>query len=160
MSTGSAPSPPSAPRRRLLLLFGAIAYFALLIAGLGVTSLLIDEDVIDADGFGQLPGAVGVAASVAAWVAVTAPALRRRGSIGAALLAGLVAAAAYGTGVFFTGLVVGAELAVAASALSRLVTLGFLFVIAIGGVLAATGALVVARTGEGTPRWPWEDGTP
>lgn len=157
MTTGSeAPSPPSPSRRHLYLLLGAVMYIALLIAGLGITSLFLDADVINADGFGQLPGAVGVVASTLAWAAIVAPALRGRGSLGAAVLAGVIAAAAYCLGVFVTAIVVGADLAVAASAVSRLVTLGFALVIAIAGVFAATGALVAVRSSGGTARWPWE----
>lgn len=155
MTPGSeAPSPPA--RRRLFLLFGAVTYVALLIAGLGVTSLFLDENVLDADGFGQLPGVIGVVVSTLAWAGVVAPALRRRGSIAAAVLAGVLAATGYGLGVFVTGVLVGADVAVAASAISRLVTLGFALVIAVAGVLAATGALVAVRSSGGTARWPWE----
>jgi hypothetical protein len=134
---------------------GAIVFVALSIAGLGVTSLLLDVDVIEAPGLGQLPGAVGFAAALVAWVAVLAPALRARPGVGIGVLAGIAAGAAYTAGIFVGALGVGTDVALAASVAWRLVTTGFAAVVAIAGILAATGAAVAVRT-SGRSEWPWE----
>ena len=112
-------------------------------------------------GAGLSPWAPGTVGTLLAWVLY--PLIRTPLSefvflalLASLFLAGVIAAAAYCLGVFVTAIVVGADLAVAASAVSRLVTLGFALVIAIAGVFAATGALVAVRSSGGTARWPWE----
>jgi hypothetical protein len=65
------------------LVFTTAGFFALLIFGLGMTSLLTGEDVIATPGLGQLPGIAAVILATAAfvaglWVAVRPPARRHR----------------------------------------------------------------------------------
>jgi len=148
---------PDAPRRILvvLALWGGV-FFALLVAGLGMTSLLLEADVIAVDGVGQAPGVVGVCAALAAWAGVTYPALRRRAGVGAAVLAGAAAGVAYVGGVVVTAIVTGTDPALAVSIAGRLVTDGFAVVVAVAGVLAAVGAVVAVRMRPGAARWPWE----
>lgn len=148
-------SDPAGASPVVVLVFGAAAFVAFAIAGLGMMSLLLDADVIEQPGLGPLPGVVGFVAAVAAWVAVMGPALRRRAGLSASIGAGLAAGAAYAAAVFVGVLFAGSDPAIAAAVAWRLVTAGFAAVVAIAGILVGTGAAVAVRTPD-RPRWPWE----
>jgi cation transport ATPase len=148
----------AADRRRSLTIvaLATIGFVALLIAGLGVVSLALDTAVIAEPGMTQVPGILGTVCALIGFAAVTYPALRRRASVGMALLAGLAASVAYAIGVAAGAVVAGIDplraLWVAGGIAASWPTL----VIVGAGVLSAAIALAVVRTGPGGARWPWE----
>ncbi len=155
MTEGERQTGGPAPNALVVVAFGAAAFVAFAIAGLGLLSLFVDADVIEEPGLGPVPGIVGFAGAIVAWVALMAPALPRRPGVGASLLAGLTAGAAYTVGVLLGVIGVGGDPAVALGVAGRLVAVGFSAVIALAGLLAGVGAAVAVRTSD-RPRWPWE----
>lgn len=156
MTTARGPAGASAARRRAVLAFAAVVFVSLTIAGLGLVSLFQDADVIEVPGLGPIPGVVGVVVALVGWALVTARLLRLRAGVAWALLAGLVAGACYPLAVLVATLFAGADPSDAAGIAGRLIVLGFAPVVAVAGLLSATGAAVAVRTGDQTPRWPWE----
>jgi hypothetical protein len=149
---------PGSVRPGVALAFTTIGFAALTIGGLGVASLLLEKDVIAAPGFGQAPGAIGVALAVAAFAATLWAVLRRAhpsfwGGAGAALVAFLVYLAA----VWIAGAVQTADILLAASAAGGLVTGGFAFIVLAAGLVAGWAGVALVRARRRRPRWPWED---
>jgi hypothetical protein len=156
--TGAGPPVGAEPvRPALALVLAAIVFVALAIAGLGVTSLVLDADLIDVEGAGVPPAAGGMLGATAVftgalWAGLRTP-LPPLGwafvtALGAWLgeIAGVAVGAGAATG--DAGVAVGAAGAVAAGAAG--------LVVAGAGLLAgAGGVLLVRRRGE-RPRWPWE----
>lgn len=131
---------------------GAVVFVALIILGSGVISYATDANATPVAGLGPIPGVVGIAAATLVWILM----VRRpegRGA-GAAVLAGLAAAAAHGAAFALAALPWGIVVALAVA--GHFVTSGFVAVTVIAGILAAAGVFVAVRAGTGTPRWPWE----
>lgn len=132
-------------------------FFAFSIMGLGFLSLLTDTDIIAVPGLGQGPGAVGIAAAVAAFAAVLIPVLRaRRGSFATALFAAVATAVAHLVGVWLTTVVQGDGMVPATAAVGDLLARGPSGVIAGAALLAAVGGIMLRRARSTPPRWPWE----
>lgn len=163
MTTAPGEGEPPLRRRLAYAAFGLITFFALIIASLGLISLLLDANVIEdqpagSPQLGAVPGAAGVACALAAWLVVVIPALKRPGA-GMGVLAGLAAAIAYVLAILVAAVLMGTDPARATAMAGRLITLGFAPAVAVAGMLTAVGATVAMRTsGRGTPRWPWERG--
>src|SRR5690349_21796539 len=108
------------------LVFATAAFVALLICGLGITSLLTGEDVVATPGLGQVPG---IAATVAATLAFAGGlwAAVRRDPAGFAGAVWTTAASylAYVAGMWFGAVVTGADLAVAVAVAGRVATTWF-----------------------------------
>lgn len=155
----TAPQSPGGPVRPLVALGLATAGFvALLIAGLGVTSLLLDAEVIGVPGLGQFPGILATALAVAGFAGSLALWLRRRHpSYLGALVCGAVPYLAYVLGVWFGAVVAGADLAAAAAAAGAVAASWFGVVIAGAGFVSGWGGIALVRTRARRPRWPWED---
>lgn len=145
------------PARRLAATaVGAVLYAAVLIAGLGIVSLFLDEDVIVAPGLGQLPGVLAVAASIVA-VAVTLWARMPEPGIWATLgWAALAAFLGYLGGLGAASVVAAGDVALALSAVGRAATAWPGLVVIGAAVVAAAMALAVARGADQNARWPWE----
>lgn len=157
----TTPGSPASPSRRLAIsAFGAVTFVALVIAGLGMLSLLTESDVIAVEGLGQVPGVVAVVVALLGWLAVIAPATRRRFGVGTALVAGLTAGLCHVLTVLVATTVSGGDPALAAGVAGRLISGGFAPVVAGAGLLAGTGAAVLRRSGSGTAQWPWEKDDP
>ncbi|TDN90609.1 hypothetical protein [Microbacterium sp. BK668] len=134
------------------------AFGALVICGLGVTSLILDRDVIPVPGLGQIPGVLGTMFAIGAfalvvWLAVSRP----HPSYGAAALAAVAALLAYPLGVWFGAVIGGSDLAAAAGAAGSVLLSWFAVVIALSAFACAWGAVALVRTDARRPRWPWED---
>lgn len=144
-------------RRSLtILVFAAVGFAALVIAGLGVASLLLDSPVIGEPGLTQVPGILGTVLAILGFTAVTYPALRRRGSVGMALIAGLSAAAGYVLGVVVGAVISGIDPFRALGVAGALAVSWPMAVIVVAGIVAAALALVAVRAGPGAAQWPWE----
>jgi hypothetical protein len=155
--TGEATPPRPPVRPAVALAFCLIGFVALVIAGLGLTSLATDSDVIDVPGFGQVAGAVGVLAAAIAFAGTVWAAVRRpRPSF--TTLVGIVVGTwlAY---VLVSGVAAGASagdmgigMAVSASLAVRWPGL----VVAAAALVAGWSAVALVRTRASRPRWPWE----
>lgn len=138
--------------------FATAGFVALLIAGLGMTSLLLDQDVIGVAGLGQLPGIAATVLTTAAFAASLWAALRRQHpSFSGVVVTTVVTALAYPAGVFLGALFAGADLGPATSAAAGVVLSWFGVVVAGAALVSAWGAIALVRTGASRPRWPWED---
>jgi len=160
MAADDADRPPEhRPVRPLVALGLATAGFiALLIFGLGMTSLLLDENVIAVRGLGQIPGVVGTTLATAGFAATTWAGVRRaRPSYGTAGLAAVAAFLGYGVGVWIGAVGGGADLAAATRAAGGVLTSWFGAVIAGAALVSSWGAVALVRTRAERPRWPWED---
>jgi len=152
-----APAPGSV-RPVVALAFATIGFAALTIGGLGVASLLLEEDVISAPGFGQAPGAIGTAAAVAVFAGALWAAVRRpHPSFWGAVWTAIAAFLAYLAAVWIVGALATADIVLAAAAAGRLVTSGFAFVVLAAGLVAGWAGVALVRTRSRRPRWPWED---
>ena len=140
-----------------LLALAGVAFLALVIFGLGMTSLATNTDVIDTPGLTVVPGVVGVLASAAAFAAVLGPALRaQHPSFFTALWTALAAALGYLVGVWLSALASDVDPALATSVLGRLAVGWAAPVVAGAAFVTAWGAIAVVRTRARPPRWPWE----
>ncbi|KAA9108510.1 hypothetical protein F6B43_10495 [Microbacterium rhizomatis] len=137
--------------------YGVVGFVALSICGLGVASLILDEDVISVPGLGPIPGILGMIVATAGFAGALWPALRRpRPSFVGALVAGLAAFLGYLAGVWSGGLLAGADPAAATAAVGRVATSWFGLVLAVAGAVAGWGAIALVRTRAHRPHWPWE----
>lgn len=152
MSTERGPvSPP------LAVAFTVVGFFALVIAGFGMLSLLSGADVLPVAGLGEAPGIVAVAAAVivfgvSVWIAV------RRPHPSYWSVVGVVAATflAYLAGLLLGAVISGTDAATALSAAGGFATSWFAVVLAAAALVAGWAAVALTRTRAGRPRWPWE----
>ena len=134
------------------------AFGALVICALGVTSLVLDQDVIAVAGLGQVPGVIGTVFAIGAfaivvWLTVSRP----HPSYWGAGIAAVVTALAYPLGVWFGAVISGADLAAAAGAAGGVLISWFGFVIALAAFACSWAGVALVRTNARRPRWPWED---
>jgi len=156
----TADRPPEHGHVRPLVALGLVtaAFGALVICALGVTSLVLDQDVIAVPGLGQVPGWIGMIFSIAAfalvvWLTISRP----RPSYGGAAVAAVVTVLAYPLGVWFGAVAGGADLAAATGAAGGILTSWFGLVIALAAFVCAWAGVALVRTNARRPRWPWED---
>ena len=134
-----------------------VTFIALVVFGLGMASLFTESDVIEAPGFGVLPGVVGVVVAAAAYAAVTATALRTwHPSYFAALWAAISCYLGYVIGVWIAAVVGGVDPAAATAAAGRLAIGWWAPIVAAAGFVCAWSAVALRRTRAQRPRWPWE----
>lgn len=137
--------------------FAAVGFFALLIAGFGVLSLLTGAEVLPVSGLGQLPGVGGAMGAVIAfaamtWLAVRAARPRYRGALSVAVASFL----GYLVGILFGGVLSGTDAARLAAAIGGFATSWFAMVLASAALLSGGAAVALVRTSADRPRWPWE----
>ncbi len=137
--------------------FASVAFVALLIAGLGLTSLALDADVVATPGLGLAPGVAGTTAATAAfvlglWVGVRLP----RPSYWAAAWCALGAYLGYLVGVWLGAAIAGAGPAAAVGAAGDVAVSWFGAVVAGTGLVCGWGGIALVRTRSERPRWPWE----
>ena len=154
-----APQGEGGPVRPLTALaFATAGYIALLIFGLGMTSLAIGEDVIETRGLGQTPGVVGTVLSTGLFAAGLWTAVRRRpASFWGSAWTTAAAFLGYVGGVWIGAIVTGTDLATAAAVAGRIATSWFGFVVAGAAFIASWAGIALVRTRARRPRWPWED---
>ena len=155
--TASAPEPHQPVRPSAALAYSTVGFIALLIAGLGVTSLLLDADVIGVEGLGAMPGVAGAAAATALFAAVVWAAVRTpRPSYAAASAAAPAAFVGYLAGVWVGALVTGTDIARASAAAGGFATSAFALVLLLAAFVSAWVGVALVRTRARRPRWPWE----
>jgi hypothetical protein len=140
------------------LVFATAAFVALLIFGLGMTSLATGEDVVATPGLGQIPGILATTVATVGFAASLAGALR--GSPPSYWSSAWITAAtflAYVGGLWSGALITGADAAVATAVAGRIATSWFGLVIAAAAFVCSWGGIALVRTRASRPRWPWED---
>lgn len=136
--------------------FAVIGFFAVLVAGFGLTALAIETDVVPA-GHGQLPGILGTAlATLGVAGALWSGLNRSRVSYGVSITTTVAAVVG-----FLLGLVVGALLEgsggpTAVSLAGTFALSWFALVLAAAAFVAGWVAVALVRTRARAPRWPWE----
>jgi len=149
---------PGPVRPVVALVFATAGFVALMIFGLGMTSLLLDADVIAVSGLGQVPGIVGTIAATGAFALTLWDALRRQHpSFRGGAVTMLATALAYPAGIWFGALLVDAALATASSAAGGVLFSWFEVAIAAAAFVCAWAGIALTRTRASRPRWPWED---
>lgn len=142
----------------MLVSFASIGYLALLVAGLGIASAIVDDDII------STPGTSLIAAYAAAGVAIAAFALLLAGPVSRAKPGywSAVSTAIGSAGVYVIALAVAvfvssADLSLVGSVL-REVLVGWVVPVVLGSAfVAAWAGIALRRTNASQPRWPWED---
>ncbi len=136
-----------------------VGYFALLVAALGVASLLLEQEVIATEGLGNLPGVVAAGLSTLAVLGVLLLALRGpQPSYAVAVIVMVVALLAYLVGLWFGAVFAGESLALAASAAGAFVLSWFGAILAVVAFIAGWVGVALVRTRAERPHWPWESG--
>ncbi len=145
-------SPPVA------LAFATVGFFALVIAGFGMVSLLTGAEVVDAGDLGQLPGILGTVIAVGGFVLSLGRALRRARPTFVAVVAIVAASlAGYVVGLLLGALLAGADPARALGVARTFAASWFALLLAAAALVAGWGGIGLVRTRAGRPRWPWED---
>ncbi len=143
----------------LATLLTSAGFFALLVAGFGMLSLLTDAEVLPVAGLGQAAGIVGVAAAVLTYAVAVRRAVRRpRASYPAIAVVAAVTFLAYLAGVLAGALLAGVDPARAVAGVGGFATSWFAVVLASAAVLSGWVAVALVRTRASPPRWPWERG--
>lgn len=150
------PHRPS-PQTGVLVAFAAAGYLALLVAGLGLVALWLDDDVISTPGLGPLPGFLAPGCAIGAFAALLAGALRaaRPSYLQVATIA-LVSGAVHALVLGVAGAVSGG-LGAGTAAMAEVLTGWVSPVVAIAAAIASWAAIAMRRTEARRPRWPWED---
>ncbi len=156
--SGAAQSGGGPVRPVIALVFATAAFVALLIFGLGMTSLATGEDVVATPGLGQIPGIVATTLATGAFAAGLWAAVRRSPApySGSAWTTAATFLAYLG-GMWFGAVATGTGPAVAAAVAGRIATSWFGLVIAAAAFVCAWGGIALVRTRASRPRWPWED---
>jgi len=147
--TGTADSSGGPIRSLVALGLATVTFVALLIFGLGMASLILEADIVESPGLGQVPGIF----ATALWVGLRGP----RPSFWAALWTAAACYLVYIGGMWIGALVASAELAVATDVAGRIATTWFGGVVALAAAVSAWGGIALVRTRAQRPRWPWED---
>jgi hypothetical protein len=142
----------------IALVFATAAFVALLIFGLGMTSLVLSEDVVSTPGLGQIPGITATVLATAAFAGGLWATIRRSpASYGGSAWTTAATYLAYAGGLWAGAVGTGADLAVAVAIAGRVATSWFGVVVAAAAFVTAWGGIALVRTRAGRPRWPWED---
>jgi len=140
------------------LAFAVVGFFAIVIAAFGMTSLLLDADVIAVAGLGQIPGVVGIGLATAAFAGVLWLSLRRPHPryTGAAVVA-VASFLASIIGIWIGALISGIDPARATAAAGSFATSWFALILTVAAFVAGWAGIALVRTRAGRPRWHWED---
>ena len=138
--------------------FSVLGFFALLIAGFGMLSLLSGSEVLSVAGLGPLPGILGVGFAVAAFaISVWSVVRRPAPTYGGVPFVVIAAFLGFLAGLLVGGVVAGTDAARVASAAGGFATSWFAVVLASVALVCGWSAVALVRTHASRPRWPWED---
>lgn len=152
---GTDRGPVSAP---VAFAFATVGYLALVIFGLGMLSLALDESIIDVPGLGQLPGVAATTLSVLVFGGTLWSAVRRtQPSFWNAAWIAAASFLAYLVGLWIMAVATGTAVGVATGVAARIATTGFGLVIVGAALVASWAGIALVRTRARRPRWPWED---
>ena len=156
----SSPAQSSGGPVRPLVALGlaTVTFVALLIFALGMVSLVLNADIVQTPGLGQLPGVFATVATTAVfalvlWLVLRTAQPRYRGAVSAAVACYL----AYVIAIWLGVLVASADFATAGQVAGRIATTWFGVMVALAAGLSALGGIALVRTRSDRPRWPWED---
>lgn len=152
--TAAGETDPARPGAVLLL--AGTTFIALIVCGLGVLSLLFDEDVVMEPGIAVVVGAAGAALSVVAFFVVLRHALRTASTSWVGLRCAVAAYVAYPTGLWITAVATGTGFATAGTVALRGWTAWPGLVMALSALLCGWGAIVLGGARNPSARWPWE----
>ncbi|WP_243229779.1 hypothetical protein [Microbacterium sp. CIAB417] len=157
----STPNPrgpePAGVSAVLALVLSTISFFALAIVGLGALSFATDTDVIAVPDLGPAPGAIGMAAAVAAFAGVEWLAVRISRPVYRSVWVTALATVLVHLMVVSAGVLLAAgDVVVALAVAGGLVTTGPSLVILAAASVAAWGGVALRRTRAQHPTWPWE----
>ncbi|MCW3492384.1 hypothetical protein [Microbacterium sp. SSM24] len=156
--SGPAQSEGGPVRPVTALVFATAAFVALLIFGLGMTSLAIGEDVVATPGLGQTPGIVATTVATLAFAAGLWTSVRRSpASYWGSAWTTAATYLGYVGGLWFGAVVTGADVAVAGAIAGRIATTWFGLVVAAAAFVCSWSGIALVRTRASRPRWPWED---
>jgi len=134
-----------------------VGFLALLVAALGITSLLLEQDVIATEGLGNLPGAVAAGVATLAVLAVLLVSLRRpQPSYWVSVVVAVAAVLGYVAGLWFAGVFSGVSALLAASAAGGFLLSWFAVILAVVALVAGWVGVALVRTRADRPRWSWE----
>lgn len=140
-----------------LTAFASVGYLALLVAGLGLASLVTDSDVIETQGVGVVPAYVAAGVAIVAFALfVLGSVARDRPSYVSAVGAALVAAVAHLLTLAVASLLGSGDIGVAIGVVGEVLIGWVTPVVALAALVAAWAAIAVRRTKASRPRWPWE----
>lgn len=146
---------PVAPA--LAVVFATVGYLALVIFGLGMLSLALDESVIEEPGLGPLPGVAATTLSIVAFGATLwSPVRRTQPSFWNSAWVMVASFLAYLAGLWIMAVATGTAVGIATAVAGRIATSGFGLVIAAAALVAAWSGIALVRTRARRPRWPWE----
>ncbi|MDT0116108.1 hypothetical protein Q9R20_03810 [Microbacterium sp. PRF11] len=140
------------------VVFATVTFVASAIAALGVTSLVLDADVIPVRGLGAVPGAIGLLAATASFAGVLLWSLRAQPPTYLSVVPCAIAVyVGEVVGIVIGALVSGADPARGIAAAGS-VAVGFAGpVLAGAGLLSALLGVFLVRARSRGPRWGWED---
>ncbi|MFG6446309.1 hypothetical protein ACFXQA_13690 [Microbacterium sp. P07] len=137
--------------------FAAVLFFALAICGLGVTTLVLDADIISLPEGGQVPGIVGMLVAVAVFAGSLALGLRtQHPSFWTAPIVAIAVYLLYSAGIATGAMMTGIDPAAAVAAAGRWLLSWFGVVVAVAALVCAWGGIALVRTRARPPRWGWE----
>ncbi len=145
-------------RPSIALAFAVLGFVALMIFGLGMTSLATGTDVISTPGFGQFPGIFGPVFAAVAFAGVLWAFIRGdHPSFWGAVVVAIAAFLAYLLGVAIVAVIVGVDPAAAAGTVGQLATSWYGLVVFCAALVAGWSGIALVRTHADRPRWPWEN---
>ncbi len=145
-------------RPPVIIALTVTGFVALVVAALGLLSLVTDTDVIATPGLGPLPGVLAVAVTGLVLAAALVRVLRSDApSYLSAVWIGIAGFVAYIATVATAAMVGGTAPAVALSAAGQLAIGWPAPTVALCTAGAAWVAVALRRTRTARPRWPWED---
>lgn len=148
---GGQVSPPVA------LAFATTGFIALLIFGLGMLSLFLQQDVIEAPGLGQVPGITAVVFSTGAFALGLWTSVRMlHPSFLSVIWISAATVLAYLAGLWLAAVFTGTDLGVATGVVGRIATGWFGVVIAASAAVSSWAGIALVRTRARRPEWPWE----
>ncbi|WJL94567.1 hypothetical protein QSU92_11350 [Microbacterium sp. ET2] len=152
--------------------FATVGYVALMIFGLGMTSLALDRSVIEVQGLGPLPGVFAATASTLAVAGVLLSVMPRpllpqpdappragaaaTPRYSAALWTAIGAYLGYVVVVWIAVVASGEELSTASTVAGGVAASWFGLVLAAAGAIAGISGVAMVRTRGERPQWPWE----
>lgn len=141
-----------------LVSFASVTYLALVVAGLGFGSLIIDDDVITTTGVSLIAAYVAAGISILAFAGfLVGPARRERPSYWFAGSTAIGTAAIHALTLGLAALFSTGDLGIVGGVLSETLTGWVAPMILVAALISSWAALAVRRTAAGRPRWPWED---
>ena len=139
------------------LIFATVGFLALLIFGLGVVSLALDESIIETPGLGPIPGVVATTTAIVVFAATLWAVVRRtEPSFWNAIWIAAAVFLGYLGGLWIAAILTGVPIGVATGVSGRIAMTWFGVVIAGTALVTAWAGIALVRTRARRPRWPWE----